>query len=133
MLSAAVVDTHALVFHASGGKLLGKRSAAVFVAAERRTCIIYVPMAVIWECSLLARLRRVDFGRSIRDFFGDLFSNPAYQPVDLTSEQIYLADELRPNNDPFDALICAAARHLSLPLLSRDAEIEASKIVRVIW
>ena len=24
--------------------------------------------------------------------------------------QVYLADEARPNNDPFDALICAAAR-----------------------
>ena len=52
---------------------------------------------------------------------------------DLTPEQIYLADEQRPNADPFDALICAAARHLDLPLLTRDGDIAASKLVSVIW
>jgi len=133
MLSAAVADTHALVFHAAGGKCLGKRAAAVFAAAERRSSIIYVPVAVIWECAILARIGRIDLRRSPREFFGDLFSNPAYQPVDLTPDQVYLADEARPNGDPFDALICATARHLSLPLLTRDADIQDSGLVRVVW
>jgi PIN domain nuclease of toxin-antitoxin system len=133
MPSAAVADTHALVFHAAGGKHLGKRAAAVFAAAERRTTIIYVPVGAIWEVAILARIRRIDLGRSTREFFADLFSNPAYQPVDLTADQVYLADEMRPNSDPFDALICAAARHLDLPLLTRDADIEESRLVSVVW
>jgi hypothetical protein len=69
----------------------------------------------------------------LRDFFGDLFANPAYQPFDLTPEQVFLADEARPNNDPFDGLICAAARRLDLPLITRDAEIERWGQVRVVW
>jgi PIN domain nuclease of toxin-antitoxin system len=67
----------------------------------------------------VARIGRIDLGRSVREFLADLFSDPAYQPVDLTPEQIYVADEMRPNDDPFDALICAAARHLDLPLLAQ--------------
>lgn len=133
MLSAVVADTHALVFHAAGGKHLGKRAAAVFAAAERRTSIIYIPAAAIWECAILARIGRVDLHRSTREFFADLFSNPAYQPVDLTPDQIYLADEMRPNADPFDALICAAARDLDLPLLTRDRDISDCGWVRVVW
>ena len=35
---------------------------------------------------------------------------PPYQPLDLTAKQVFLADELRFNRDPFDALICAAAQ-----------------------
>jgi PIN domain nuclease of toxin-antitoxin system len=132
-MDAAVTDTHALIFHAAGGKHLGKRAAAVFAAAERRAGVIYVPAAVIWECALLARMRRIDLRRSIRQFFADLFSNPAYQPVDLSPEQIYLADERRPNADPFDALICAAASHMDLPLLTRDSDIAASGLVSVVW
>jgi PIN domain nuclease of toxin-antitoxin system len=46
---------------------------------------------------------------------------------------VYLADEARPNNDPFDALVCAAARSLGLPLLSRDRDIQDSGLVRVVW
>jgi PIN domain nuclease of toxin-antitoxin system len=44
-----------------------------------------------------------------------------------------LADELRFTRDPFDALICAAARALNLPLVTRDGDIRASGSVRVIW
>jgi len=130
---AAVTDTHALVFHASGTGKLGPRAAAFFDRCERRAAILYVPTVVIWECSLLARVSRINLRRTVRAFFDDLFSNPAYQPIDITPQQIYLADELRFNRDPFDALICATARTVDLPLITRDADIRGSGVVKVIW
>lgn len=86
----------------------------------------------MWECSTLHRLGRVELEPSPRRFFDNLFRNSAYQPLDLTPEQIHLANELQPNNDPFDILICAAARSLELPLLTRDSEIVGSG-VEVVW
>jgi len=130
---AAVTDTHALVFHAAGTRRLGPRAAAFFDRCERRAAILYVPTIVIWECSLLARVSRINLRRTVRAFFDDLFSNPSYQPIDTTPAQIFLADEMRFNRDPFDALICAAARTVDLPLITRDAEIRASGTVKVIW
>ncbi len=130
---AAVTDTHALVFHAAGGGRLGPRAAAFFARCEQQQAILYVPVAVVWECSLLARVARINLRRTVRAFFEDLFSNPAYQPIDVTPEQVFLADELRFNRDPFDALICAAARTVDLPLITRDTEIRASGAVMVIW
>ena len=132
-LPAAVTDTHALLFHAAASRALGRRAAAHFEACERQQALAYVPMAVIWEISLLARASRVNLRRSVRDFFGDLFSNPSYHAIDLSPEQVFLADELRFTRDPFDALIVAAARSIDLPLLTRDADIRASGTVRVIW
>ena len=121
---AFVTDTHPLLLHAAGRRSLGRRAAAHFAACERREAIIYVPAAVIWETSLLARVGRIRLERAVRGFFEELFSNPAFQPFDLTAEQVLLADEARPNQDPFDGLICAAARSLGLPLISRDREIQ---------
>jgi PIN domain nuclease of toxin-antitoxin system len=46
---------------------------------------------------------------------------------------VLLADEVKPNNDPFDALICAAALSLELPLITRDRDIEQSRIVTTVW
>jgi PIN domain nuclease of toxin-antitoxin system len=132
-LPAAVTDTHALLFHASASRALGRRAAAHFEASEHQQALTYVPMAVIWEVGLLARASRINVRRPLRDFFGDLFSNPAYHPFDLTADQVYLADDLRFTRDPFDALIVAAARTLALPLLTRDADIRVSGAVRVIW
>jgi PIN domain nuclease of toxin-antitoxin system len=132
-LTAAVADTHALLFHASGGGALGKRAAAIFHACERQQAAMYVPAIVMWEVALLARISRVNLRRTVRGFFDDLFSNPAYQPFDLTAEQVFTADELRFSRDPFDTLICAAARTLDLPLVTRDAQIRRSGVVPVIW
>ena len=133
MADAAVADTHALLFHAAGGGRLGKKAAEHFAACERREALLYVPAVVMWECALLARGGRVNLRRSLRGFFEDLFSNPAYQPYELTAGQVLLAEEIRVNRDPFDALICAAARDLELPLMTADSVITASKLVTTIW
>ena len=130
---AAVTDTHALVFHAAGGGKLGPRAAALFARCERGEAILYVPTVVMWECSLLARVSRINLRRTVRAFFDDLFSNPAYQPLDVIPEHVFRADELRFTRDPFDALICAAAQTIDLPLVTRDAQIRGSGTVKVIW
>lgn len=132
-MNAAVADTHALLYHAAASPRLGSRAAAHFDACERREALLYVPAAVMWEYCVLARAARVNLRRSPEEFFTDLFSNPAYQPMDLTPAQIFDADGLRFTRDPFDALICAAARSLGLPLLTRDGPISTAGVVEVIW
>ena len=130
---SAVTDTHPLLFHAAGGGRLGPRAAAFFSRCERRDAILYVPAAVMWECSLLARAARVNLRRSVRGFFDDLFSNPAYQPLELVAEQIFRADELRFTRDPFDGLIVAAAETTGLALITRDTLIRQSGNVPTLW
>ena len=130
---AAVTDTHPLLLHAAGTHRLGPRAARHFAACEAGQAILYVPAVVIWELALLARAGRVNLRRSVRAFCDDLFSNPAYQPYDLTPDQIFAADDMRFTRDPFDALVCWAAAALSLPLLTCDAQIRESGVVRVIW
>ncbi len=132
-MTPAVTDTHPLLFHAAGGRRLGEKALRHFAACEQQDSLIYVPAAVLWEVSLLARVGKVELGTSTRTFFGTLFSNSAYQPLDTTPAQVYLADEERPNNDPFDGLICAAALSLELPLLSRDSDIQEWGRVKIIW
>jgi PIN domain nuclease of toxin-antitoxin system len=129
----AVADTHALIFHAAGGRRLGTRAGALFAACERREATMFVPAAAIWEVCLLARTMRINLRRPPRTFFDDLFSNPSYQPVALTAAQVLDADDLRFTRDPFDGLVCAAARELGLPLVTRDADIAASGTVKVVW
>lgn len=130
---ALVTDTHPLLFWAAGGKRLGRRALRHFEDCERRHALLYVPVAVIWETALLVRIGRIDLGRPVRAFFDALFSNPAYQPLDLTPDQVYRAQESFSAGDPFDALIGAAAMSLDLPLLTRDAALQASTFLRTVW
>jgi PIN domain nuclease of toxin-antitoxin system len=132
-VAAAVTDTHPLLHHAAGGKRLGKRARELFRACDDREALVYVPAAVAWEVSLLARVGRVHLEGSPRDFFEALFGNPAYQRWDLTLEQVYLADELELGTDPFDRLICASALNLGLPLVTADQEIRDSGLFEILW
>jgi PIN domain nuclease of toxin-antitoxin system len=131
--TAAVIDTNSLIFHAAGGKRLGSRAARHLEACEAKAAITYVPVAVIWELALLVRGSRIDMDLPAQSFFETLFSNPAFQPVDVTPQHVFLTEEIRPNDDPFDALICAVAVELELPLITRDAEIQAFGMVRTLW
>ena len=131
-LPAAVTDTHSLVWHA-GGRRLGSRAAKFFERCEQRQAIVYVPAAVIFECSVLTRSAKIDLRRGLAEFFGDLFANASYRPVDLTPAQVFIADDLRFTRDIFDVLICAAARSLELPLITNDSVIRQSGAVRVLW
>ena len=131
--SAAVTDTHALLFHAAGGRRLGTNARALFRAAEERRALIYVPIAVVWEVTTLTRSGRLMLNRPTREFFGDLFSNPSYQAHTLDASQVFDAGEITALRDPFDALICAAALDLSLPLITRDAAILEAGRVKTVW
>lgn len=134
MPEAAVTDTNALIYRAAGpARLLSRRAAEHFDACDRQHAMMFVPAAVMWELSMLARVGQVDLGRSPRLFFRDLFTNSAYQALDVSPEQVYDASELGFNRDPFDALIVAAARSVDLPLITRDEAIRASGAVRVLW
>jgi len=132
-VAAAVADTHAVVFHATGGSKLGRDARALFNRVESGAAVIYVPTVVLWECGLLARAGRLTLRRSLGAFAADLFSNPAFHPVPITAAHVVDADGLGFTRDPFDALIVAVARELELPLITRDQAIENAGVVETIW
>ena len=65
-MTSAVTDTHALLFHAAGRARLGSRARALFTAAETRNAVVYVPMAVVWGVTMLARRVRVNLHRGMK-------------------------------------------------------------------
>ncbi len=132
-ITAVVTDTHPLLLHMSRSKQLGPKARALFDAAEKGRALIYVPAIVIVETGLLARAVRVNLHRPVRQFFSDVFSNPAFQTHALDALQAFDGEELRFTRDHFDILVVAAARDLDLPLITRDAAIVESGLVRTIW
>ena len=130
---AVVTDTHPLLYYAAGSSRLGREAAAIFAAAGVGDAIVYVPTAVVMEIVFLTRAGKSGLRVRPADFFHTLFLNPAFQPMELTPDQVIAAGMLRFNTDPFDALVVVAARQLELPLVTRDAAIVESQLVEVLW
>jgi PIN domain nuclease of toxin-antitoxin system len=63
----------------------------------------------------------------------DRLSGHFHQVHTLDAGQVFDAGEITALGDPFDALICAAALDLSLPLITRDAAIVEARRVKTVW
>ena len=80
----------------------------------------------------LARASRVDLRRPVRDFFADLFTDPAYHLL-IGTHQVYLADDLRFTRDPFHALIVAAAQNANCRSSAATATFVRRAPFAIIW
>ena len=130
-----VTDTHPLVYFVSGKtRKLSSRVASLFRKAEAGDEIVFVPVVVFIEINALVRKGEVALkAGSLSRWTRELLGFPGLVAQDITLEIVMAAaDEVR-LRAPIDAIIVATARHLDLPLITRDQGIIESGAVRVYW
>ena len=130
-MKQVVLDTHALIWHLSLPKRLGKAAHRVMTQVDQGKVIAMIPGIVVVELALLREAgRRVPGPLEVQSL---IQNHPGFQilPLDLVqATEFVLLGSLQ---DPFDRLIVAAARTLSAPLLSADERITNSSLVSIIW
>ena len=130
-MKAACIDTHALIWHLSRPKRLGGAATRVLREADAGRVEILVPAIVGVELALLQEAgRRVVGAPELHALVG---AQPAFRLLPLDLPQTLEFALLRTLRDPFDRMIVAAARVAGVPLLTADATIHASALVRTIW
>ena len=132
-MSLYVTDTHPLVWCASGqrGKL-SKRVIRIFEAADRNTTLVYVPVMVLWEVSILTRKNRIEL-RQPFDHWARMLSRRGFEVVPVDMPLVLEARWLTFSRDPFDVSIVATAKLKDLPLITKDDKITESGVVEVAW
>ena len=132
-MSVYVTDTHPLVWYATGKhRQLSHRVLRAFHAASDAEALIYVPVFVLWEIAMLLKVGRIALQEPYGDWAEHLLAQPgsAMAAVDgrMLAEAYYY-----PFPDPFDSVITATAKVMDLPLMTNDAEINASQLTEVYW
>jgi PIN domain nuclease of toxin-antitoxin system len=116
------LDTHILVAVLDGSLTARERTA---LEADPAWGIADI---VLWELAILRARKRIvlDFAsRDLREALGALYIFP------ITLELARVSCELDFNADPADHLIVATSLVHDLPLMTRDAKIRRSKLVRL--
>ena len=126
-----ILDTHALVWAAEGSALLGK-SAREALAGLGRDDIGVSALSLLELAMLIAKGRL-----RVSDHLGakaieNLALRVSIVPMDaqIAWEAMTLA---LPQSDPFDRVIVATAKHLGLPLVTKDRFIRKARLVSTIW
>lgn len=130
-----VLDTHVLLWWASGqtGQLTDAAQRAI--ADELREGQIRVSSISAWELAMLVAHGRIDLSMDVSEWLrvADQIESLDFVPVDNTIaiKSIELPGTF--HKDPADRIIVATARHLAAPLLTADDKIRGYPHVRTIW
>lgn len=128
--NAVLLDTCAVLWLANGRPMSATAVAAI-VAAGLESAIFVSPVSA-WEIGLLGRPRpnrafEYDFLPDPKTWFRRFLSGPGIREVafspDIAIDASYLPGDL--HGDPADRMIIATARHLGLPIVTRDSRIIA--------
>ena len=128
-----VLDTHMLIWWVSGSGKLGKKAKhAIASAAEGQPLV--VSDISLWEIALLIQSKRIEIGRSLRDWLEAATAAPLVEVQQITAavaaDMLTISREVI--RDPADRCIIATARVLGATLVTADRIIIGSKLVNTV-
>ncbi len=130
-----VLDTHTLVWWASGDNGQLSVAAAQAIDAEMPGGQIMVSSISAWELAMLVARGRVALSMDVGQWLSVVSQVEVvnFVPVDndIAVKSIELPGEF--HKDPADRIIVATARKLGAPVVTADEKIRAYPHVRTIW
>jgi PIN domain nuclease of toxin-antitoxin system len=121
---AVLLDTCAVIWLANG-EPLAKGADAQIIHAGMNEGVFVSPISA-WEIGLLSRPGRgFEFLPDAATWFARFMGGAAIKPAAFTAEIAIAASRLPGalHGDPADRLLIATARHLTMPIVTRDARI----------
>jgi PIN domain nuclease of toxin-antitoxin system len=128
-MTTFVADTHALVWHLTEPRRLGKAARRAFAAADSGRSLCHIPAIGLVEIALLHERGRLRIG--LAQVLEELAGHAGYAVRPLDIEQAVGFAALVGIRDPMDRLIAAAARATKARLISIDTTFDGT--VDRIW
>lgn len=128
-----VVDTHVFIWDALNHHKLSEKAKVALDQAEQNNSL-WLADITLWEVFMLVKRGRLSLPVSTSQFIELAIQARSYQLQRMTAsiaeQSINFGSEI--NNDPADRLIVATARFLQADLVTADANLQASGLVKTI-
>ena len=135
-----IIDTHIYVaFVQNDVSYLSPLVKTIFHLYESNECTFYVPTICFWEITykiLWGSLKIKGYSSmdAIKVVQRPLEDGRNFKDLLLTRRAAALAPSFRTKlPDPFDQLIVASALDANLPLITKDQNIQKSRLIQVVW
>ncbi len=126
-----VADTHALLWWFTDSTRISSKAAGIFEKSERGEGIIFIPSIVIAEALSIFDKKRIDFD------FGKLFKmiNDSEHFFIISLDLPILEEMIALKEIPelHDKIIVSTAKHLNIPIITKDSILQASQSIETVW
>jgi PIN domain nuclease of toxin-antitoxin system len=130
LMNEYVIDTHALYWYLTASPFLSQRAKDALDEGKQGTALIYIPAIVFAELFYMnVKLKnRIDFAVE----FQKISQSGQFVFVSFEASDVLDFDKDSAVKEMHDRMIVGAARRLNAPLLTKDANITASGLVKTI-
>jgi PIN domain nuclease of toxin-antitoxin system len=133
-MSDVVTDTHALIWYLEDSPRLSRAANKAFKQCDAREIVIYIPTICLVEIVYLQERGRISADMKAQLEAELVAGTSGLILATLTSEVVDALGTIPRDSVPDmpDRIIAATAKHLDLPLISKDSRMPLSG-VRIIW
>ncbi len=126
-----VTDTHALLWWFIDSRKISAKASAIFEECENGEHVIFVPSIVIAEALSIFDKNRVSF--NFRRLLKKIDESDNFTLVALDFSILQKMTTLKNIPELHDKIIVATAKHLNLPIITKDEILLDSKNIKTIW
>ncbi len=126
-----VADTHALLWWFTDSPKLSKKAAAIFEECERGEIVIFIPSIVIAEALSIFDKKRVSF--DFKKLLKRINESEHFVIVSLDYPVLQRMIEFTDIPELHDKIIVSTAKHLDLPIITKDTVLRGISHIKAIW
>jgi PIN domain nuclease of toxin-antitoxin system len=126
-----VTDTHSLIWFLTKDERLGVKANKIFRLCDQGKEIIVIPAIVLLECLYICERKKVDL--KFREILLKIKRTFNYITYPLDEEIVLECQKLKRFPDLHNRIVVATAKLLNVTLITKDAKIKNSKLVKTIW
>jgi len=128
---SAVTDTHALLWWFTESPKLGARAFQCYEKCEAGEFIILIPTIVIAEALSIFDKKRILF--DFKRLFKHINESENFVLVPLDYPILQQMVDLKDMPELHDKIILSTAKHLDLPIITKDKRMQDFPNVKTIW
>jgi PIN domain nuclease of toxin-antitoxin system len=126
-----ITDTHALIWWFTDSPRLSSRASETFEECENGDNIIFIPSIVIAEALSIFDKKRVSF--DFKKLLKQINDSEHFVIIPLDFPILPKMVDLKDIPELHDKIIASTAKHLNLPIITKDAILQGIPHIKTIW